>query len=102
MIGAINGTHIPIQAPSTHEYLFLNRKKRSFNKCDSSLRFQFEIFEFGSKFATGWILLFRPERACGIVTAYVVLLNICINNNVPVPRNRNNYRVFQTMIYSKE
>lgn len=23
----IDGTHIPIQAPSTHEYLFVNRKK---------------------------------------------------------------------------
>lgn len=44
---------------------------------------------------SGGTLLFRPERACRIVTACVVLHNICINNNVPVPRNRNNYRIFQ-------
>ena len=50
VIGAIDGTHILIQAPSTHEYLFVN-KKLSFNKCDGSLQFQFEIFEFGSKLA---------------------------------------------------
>lgn len=44
---------------------------------------------------SGGTLLFRPERACGIVTACVVLHNICIKNNVHVPRNINNYRVFQ-------
>lgn len=44
---------------------------------------------------SGGTLLFRPERAFGIVTAYVVLHNICIKNNVHVPRNINNHHVFQ-------
>lgn len=44
---------------------------------------------------SGGTLLFRPEKACEIVTACVVLHNICLKNNVHVPRNINNYRVFQ-------
>ena len=44
---------------------------------------------------SGGTLLFRPERACQIVTACVVLHNICTKNNVPVPSNRNQHRFQQ-------
>ncbi|XP_061173676.1 putative nuclease HARBI1 [Saccostrea echinata] len=44
---------------------------------------------------SGGILIFRPERAFRIVAACVVLHNICTKNNVPVPRNRYQYRFIQ-------
>lgn len=43
MIVAIDGTHIPIQAPLTHKYLFVYRKKNFYSinvmaVCDSNLK----------------------------------------------------------------
>jgi hypothetical protein len=171
VIGAIDGTHIPIKAPKDDEHLFVNRKNfHSINVmavCDASLKFTnlvarwpgsshdafvwtnstlCDLFENGD-INRGWLLgdsayplkkylltpvltpsnpheeayneahartrntiersfgvlkmrfrctdhsggtlLFHPSRACRIITACVVLHNICIHNRVPVPRPQN-------------
>ncbi|XP_062587653.1 putative nuclease HARBI1 [Saccostrea cucullata] len=171
VIGAIDGTHVPIKAPKNDEHLFVNRKNfHSINVmavCDSSTKFTnivvrwpgsshdafvwtnsslSDLFENGG-IRRGWLLgdsayplkkylmtpvlnpsnprelayndahaktrnpiersfgvlkmrfrcidhsggtlLFHPARACKIVTACVVLHNLCTDHNVPVPQAQN-------------
>ncbi|XP_061186799.1 putative nuclease HARBI1 [Saccostrea echinata] len=171
VIGAIDGTHIPVKAPKNDEHLFVNRKNfHSINVmavCDSRTKFTSivakwpgsshdafvwtnstlsDLFENGY-IRRGWLLgdsayplknylmtpvlnpsnlrelayndahaktrnpiersfgvlkmrfrcidhsvgtlLFHPTKACRIVTACVVLHNLCTDHNVPVPQAQN-------------
>uniref|UniRef100_A0A671USV5 Nuclease HARBI1 n=1 Tax=Sparus aurata TaxID=8175 RepID=A0A671USV5_SPAAU len=66
VVGAIDGTHVRIIAPSVDESVFVNRKRYH------SINTQVEIRH-------------TPDRVCRIMMACAILHNICKERNVPLP-----------------
>lgn len=88
---SLTNTRLEPKQPHEEAYNDAHAKTRApIERAFAVLKMRFRIID-----RYGGTLLFRPERACGILTACMVLHNICIKNNVHVPRNINNYRVFQ-------
>ena len=93
VIGAVDGSLIPIRAPHDQEHLYVCHKGfhviNTMAVCNAQLLFTNFVCRWHGRFrcldVSGGALQFEPSRCCTIITATAVLHNMCIFDNTPLP-----------------